>query len=188
MIRSDVLKSIIPVISDQLVVCNIGLPSQELHMLDDQPSNFYMLGTMGLSSSIGLGLALAQPEPVIAIDGDGSVLTNFGTLPTIANNVADNYILLIIDNGSYGSTGDQPTYAGQKTSLTEVARACGCENVIECEAKDTASVLQQALAAKRMTIIVCKCESGNITVPVIDMDPVVIKHRFMQEIKARNGG
>jgi len=181
MIRSEVLKSIIPVISDQLVVCNIGLPSQELHLLDDQPSNFYMLGTMGLSSSIGLGLALAQREKVIAIDGDGSVLTNFGTLPTIANNLADNFVLLIIDNGSYGSTGDQPTYAGLKTSLTDVARACGCENVIECKAEDTAEVLQQA-----MTIIVCKCESGNIKVPVIDMDPVVIKHRFMQEVRARN--
>jgi len=186
MIRSEVLKSIIPVISEQLVVCNIGLPSQELHMLDDQPSNFYMLGTMGLSSSIGLGLALAQREQVIAIDGDGSVLTNFGTLPTIANNVANNFILLIIDNGSYGSTGDQPTYAGLKTSLTEVARACGCENVVECKAEDTAEALQRALASKQMTIIVCKCESGNIKVPVIDMDPVVIKHRFMQEVRARN--
>jgi sulfopyruvate decarboxylase subunit beta len=187
MIRSEVLKSIIPVISDKLVICNIGLPSQELHMLDDQPSNFYMLGTMGLSSSIGLGLALAQRDKVIAIDGDGSVLTNFGTLPTIANNVADNFVLLIIDNGSYGSTGDQPTYAGGKTSLAAVAQACGCENVVECQAPDTATVLQQALDSDRMTIIVCKCESGNIPVPVIDMDPVVIKHRFMQEVSARNG-
>ena len=56
MIRSDVLKNLIPIISDRLVVSNIGLPSQELHLLDDQPSNFYMLGTMGLASSIGLGL------------------------------------------------------------------------------------------------------------------------------------
>jgi sulfopyruvate decarboxylase subunit beta len=186
MIRSEVLESLVPVISDHLVVCNIGLPSQELHLLDDQPSNFYMLGTMGLASSIGLGLALAQRDKVIAIDGDGSVLTNFGTLPTIANNVADNFILLIIDNGSYGSTGDQPTYAGRKTSLTAVAEACGCENVVECRAEDTAAALRQALDSDRMTIIVCKCESGNIKVPVIDMDPVVIKHRFMQEVRARN--
>ena len=99
MIRNEVLKSIVPLISDQLVISNIGLPSQELHLLDDQPSNFYMLGTMGLASSIGLGLALSQKAKVIAIDGDGSVLTNFGTLPTIANNPAGNFILLIIDNG-----------------------------------------------------------------------------------------
>ena len=186
MIRAEILKAIIPVISDELVVSNIGLPSQELHMLDDQPTNFYMLGTMGLASSIGLGLALSQNETVIAIDGDGSVLTNFGTLPTIANNVANNFILLIIDNGSYGSTGDQPTYAGGKTSLAKVAEACGCDNVIECRASETRDVLEAAIQGKKMTIIVSKCESGNISVPVIDIDPAVIRHRFMEEVKARN--
>ncbi len=173
-------------ISDHFVVCNIGLPSQEMHMMDDQATNFYMLGTMGLSSSIGLGVALAQKQTVISIDGDGSVLTNLGTLPTIANNVRDNYILLIIDNGSYGSTGDQPTYAGQKTSLTAVAKACGCENVIECQAEDAPEVMQQAIDSKKMTVIVCKCESGNIPVPVITMDPVVIRDRFMTELASRN--
>lgn len=182
MIRSEILERLAPVIRDQLVVCNIGLPSQELHMIDDQPSNFYMLGTMGLASSIGLGLALAQNKKVISIDGDGSVLTNFGTLPTIANNVSDNYILLIIDNGSYGSTGDQPTYAGAKTSLTEVARACGCENVVECQAEEAVDAVQKAIDGDQMTIIVCKCESGNIKVPVITMDPVVIRDRFMRTV------
>ena len=162
MIRSEILREIAPIIRDHLVVCNIGLPSQELHLTDDQPTNFYMLGTMGLASSIGLGLALAQKKKVIAIDGDGSVLTNLGTLPTIANNVADNFILLIIDNGSYGSTGDQPTYAGKKTSLTAVAKACGCGKVIECQAEDTGNAIQTALDSNQMTIIVCKCESGNV--------------------------
>jgi len=182
MIRSEILREIAPIIRDQLVVCNIGLPSQELHMIDDQPTNFYMLGTMGLSSSIGLGLALSQDKTVISIDGDGSVLTNLGTLPTIANNVADNYILLIIDNGSYGSTGDQPTYAGMKTSLTAVAKACGCENVVECQDVDTGKVLQAALDSKKMTIIVSKCDSGNIKLPVITKDPVVISDRFMTAV------
>ncbi len=186
MIRSELLKLLIPVISDHFVICNIGLPSQEMHLLDDQPTNFYMLGTMGLSSSIGLGVALAQKQKVISIDGDGSVLTNLGTLPTIANNVANNYILLIVDNGSYGSTGDQPTYAGKKTSLAEVAKACGCENVIECSAQDTVQAMKDALAGDKMTIIVSKCDSGNVKVPVIQMDPVVIKDRFMRELQARN--
>ena len=71
MIRSEIIRDIAPILRDQLVVCNIGLPSQELHMIDDQASNFYMLGTMGLSSSIGLGVALAQDKTVISIDGDG---------------------------------------------------------------------------------------------------------------------
>ncbi len=182
MIRSQILREIAPILRDQLVVCNIGLPSQELHLIDDQPTNFYMLGTMGLSSSIGLGLALSQPKTVISIDGDGSVLTNMGTLPTIANNVADNYILMIIDNGSYGSTGDQPTYAGKKTKLEKVAEACGCENVVVCQDVDTGKTLQAAIDSKQMTIIVVKCDSGNIKLPVITMDPVVIRDRFMKAV------
>lgn len=186
MIRSEVLKTLLPILRDELVVCNIGLPSQELHMMDDLPTNFYMLGTMGLASSIGLGLSLVQKAPVVAIDGDGSILTNMGTLPTIANNVAGNFTLLIIDNGSYGSTGDQPTYAGKKTSLAKVAEACGCEHVVEVPAEGTADALKAAIASDQMTVIVCKCESGNIKVPVIEFDAPVIKHRFMEEVKRKN--
>ena len=182
MIRSEIFESILPVIRNELVICNIGLPSQELFILDDQPTNFYMLGTMGLASSVGLGLAMAQSKKVIAIEGDGSVLTNLGTLSTIANNVTSNFVLLVVDNGSYGSTGDQPTYAGKKTSLAKVARACGCENVIECEGEDAVDVLRNSLTLNEPTVIVCKCESGNIPVPNIDIPPVVIRYRFMKEV------
>jgi len=182
MIRYDLFKTLLPVIRDELVVCNIGSPSQELHSLDDQPTNFYMLGTMGLASSIGFGLAMAQDKPVIAIDGDGSVLTNLATLATIGNNEADNFILLIVDNGSYGSTGDQPTYTGRKTSLAGVARACGCENVVEVSAEETADALKTALAARQKTVIVSKCESGNVKVPVIEMNPITIRERFMAAV------
>jgi len=61
MIRSEVLKSLVPVLADQLVVCNIGLPSQELHQLDDRASNFYMLGTMGKLSYPSMVMARFSP-------------------------------------------------------------------------------------------------------------------------------
>ena len=66
--------------------------------------------------------------------------------------------------------------------MTEVARACGCENVIECSAEETADVVKAAFEADEMTIIISKCESGNIKVPVIEHDPVMIKERFMKEV------
>jgi len=112
------------------------------------------------------------------------VLMNLGTLPTIGNNECANYILLIIDNGSYGSTGDQTTYSGMKTSLAEVARACGCGHVIECSAEETVAAVKDAIAGDKATIIISKCESGNIPVPVIDKDPVMIKERFMASVNA----
>ncbi|WP_299041782.1 sulfopyruvate decarboxylase subunit beta [uncultured Tateyamaria sp.] len=184
MIRSEILKEIAPILRDQLIICNIGIPSQELHAIDDQPTNFYMLGTMGLASSIGLGLALAQPKTVISIDGDGSVLTNLGTLPTIGNNMPPNFILMIIDNGSYGSTGDQPTYTGRKTDLAGMARAAGCDNVVEVQDVDTGAALQQAIDAQVGTVMIVKCDSGNAKMPVITMDPVVIKDRFMTAVSS----
>ena len=66
MIRSDVLQTLIPLISDELVVTNIGLPSQEMH--PGRPADELLhAGTMGLASSIGLGLAMRAAEKVIAM-------------------------------------------------------------------------------------------------------------------------
>ena len=83
--RYELLETIAPQLTDVLTVCNIGFPSQELYSLADSDRTFYMLGSMGLSSSIGLGLSLSTTQQVVSIDGDGSVLMNLGTMATIAN-------------------------------------------------------------------------------------------------------
>ena len=60
--RRDAIEKIIELIDDELIVCNIGFPSRELYDISDREENFYMIGSMGLASSIGLGLALSKPE------------------------------------------------------------------------------------------------------------------------------
>ena len=84
------------------------------------------------------------------------------------------YILLIIDNGSYGSTGDQPTYAGQERLRSRrLRRACGLRKRHRMRRPGRPKrCSSEALAGDKMTIIVSKCQSGNIKVPVITMDPV----------------
>lgn len=161
-----------------LVVCNIGFPSRELYAVNDRPENFYMLGSMGMASSIGLGLALCQKKKVFVIDGDGSVLMNLGTLSTIANNRTDNLCLVIVDNRSYGSTGGQQTYTAAKTDLELVARAAGNPDVLRVK---TLSELRSALNQFRQKslIVIAEAEPGNEDVPVIDLEPVEIKNRFM---------
>jgi len=162
-----------------LVVGNIGFPSRELHAVDDRPDNFYMLGSMGLASSIGLGIALAQPERrVIALDGDGSVLMNMGSLATIASQQPENYLLVIIDNGSYGSTGDQPTATSQKTDLARVAKGAGIQNVHMIDIlTDVRRMMEQVSSG----VIVIKVEPGNADVPVIHLCPADIMERFMAQ-------
>ncbi len=181
--RFELLKTIQYVLKNKLVICNIGLPSQELYQINDQPNYFYMLGSMGLCSSIGLGLALSQKKEVISIDGDGSVLMNMSTLSTIANRAPSNYTLLILDNGSYGSTGDQRTFTSEKTSLKDVAIGSGCKKVIECEAKETSNKLIDAIKDKKNSyIIISKIRSGNKKVKPIPLNAITIRDRFRKSI------
>jgi len=160
---------------EALVVGNIGFPSRELFAVGDRPANFYMLGSMGLASSIGLGLALARPdEKVIAIDGDGSVLMNLGSLATIADQEPDNYLLVVLDNGCYGSTGSQPTCTSRRADLVRFAEGAG---VSEVRIAATPEEVRAGIAGKG--VLVVKVEIGNADVPVIDLSPEEIIERFM---------
>ncbi|HJX23822.1 MAG TPA: sulfopyruvate decarboxylase subunit alpha, partial [Candidatus Bathyarchaeia archaeon] len=103
--RFGVLKAASPYLEGKIVVCNLGVPSKELFMIRHQRSNFYMLGSMGLASSIGLGISLFTSKQVVAVDGDGSLLMNLGSLSTIALERPPNLTILAIDNGVHGSTG-----------------------------------------------------------------------------------
>src|SRR5438132_1929201 len=67
----------------------------------DRDEAFYMIGSMGLAASIGLGVALARPERrVLVLDGDGNVLMNAGTLATIAATGPMNLLHVCFDNGA----------------------------------------------------------------------------------------
>ncbi len=181
--RFFLLKTIQNIIKNELVICNIGLPSQELYKINDKPNYFYMLGSMGLASSIGLGLALSNKKNVISIDGDGSILMNLSTLSTIGNRAPNNFTLLILDNGSYGSTGDQKTFTSENTSLKEIALGAGCKNVIECESYDTKNQLKKAIKDKKnFYIIISKIKPGNVSVKPIPINPITIRDRFRKFI------
>lgn len=182
--RYELFQAIAPLIRDELVVCNIGFPSQELYEIDDQPTTFYMLGSMGLSSSIGLGISMTTDRRVVSIDGDGSVLMNLGTFATLAHQAPDSYVLLVVDNGAYGSTGDQPTYTSGKTDLAGMARAAGIESVFESEGDGVVAVLEQALTTPGPHVIVAKVEPGSPKLTPIPIPAVAIRERFMQSMRS----
>jgi len=99
----------------------------------DRDECFYMIGSMGLAASIGLGVALAQPERrVLVLDGDGNVLMNLGTLATIAATRPANLLHVCFDNGVHASTGAQPTVSA-RVRLDDVARATGYRSVRRIE-------------------------------------------------------
>ncbi|MFQ6012045.1 MAG: thiamine pyrophosphate-dependent enzyme [Thermoplasmata archaeon] len=159
------------------LICNLGYASRELYQVADRPANFYMMGSMGLASSIGLGLALARPERVLAVDGDGSVLMNMGALSTLAHFGPPNLVVVILDNAVHGSTGNQPSHTALGTDLAAVARACGVEAVATV---DTLAALRAAVEeATGPAVVVARVEPGNEDVPVVPLGPPEVRSRFM---------
>lgn len=133
--RFEILKIAAPYLEGKAVVCNLGFPCKELYGVKHQRSNFYMLGSMGMTSPIALGIALNTRKQVVAIDGDGSLLMNPGTLATIAQTAPKNLTILAIDNAVYGSTGNQPTATGRSVDLEHLARGFGIKNAYKVAAK-----------------------------------------------------
>lgn len=180
MVRREAIVDIMDKIDDEIVVCNIGFPSRELYDIDDRDKNFYMIGSMGLASSIGFGLALARPDKdVVVIDGDGSLLMNMGSLVTVFANNPRNLTWIVIDNGAYGSTGNQDTYA-QVIDLCEIAKSVGFKNSFKFEEID----LNEVIKSDDASFIVYDTEPGNSKAPIIDLDPITIKNRFMDSINS----
>lgn len=175
MARYEAIYEIMEYIDDELVICNIGFPSRELYEISDRERNFYMIGSMGLASSIGLGLALAKPyEDVVVIDGDGSLLMNMGSLVTVFANNPSNLTWIVIDNGAYGSTGNQDTYA-QVVDLVDIARGVGFKNSYYSDDIN----LKEFIKSDDASFIVYRTEPGNSDAAIIDLDPITLKERFM---------
>jgi thiamine pyrophosphate-dependent acetolactate synthase large subunit-like protein len=111
---------------EEAVVAGIGNTNFDLVAAGHRPQNFYMLGSMGLTCPIALGVALAQPNRgVIALEGDGSILMALGCLTTIANVKPRNLTVIIWDNGIYQITGKQATATGGATDIVALARGAG---------------------------------------------------------------
>jgi sulfopyruvate decarboxylase subunit beta len=160
--RSDCLKALYPELEDKLVVTIMGACAQELYDLGHRENFFYLQHAMGLASSIGLGLAMNQPQrKVIVLDGDGSVLMNLGTLTTLARYRPRNMVHLIFDNGSLLSTGGfaSHTTAGI-TDLAAIARGAGIAHVDAVSSiYDFLEAAADAFDRNDLSVIVAKVEA-----------------------------
>jgi sulfopyruvate decarboxylase subunit beta len=185
--RFEALEEIMTAITDQPVICNLGHPAQELFAIKDRPQNFYMLGSMGLTSSIAHGLALCHSGKVIAIDGDASVTMNLGGFATIGHTQPKNLVQIIIDNGANGSTGFQPSFTAGKLHLDQIAQAAGIERVtVVTTQKEIVPAVKAALASDQgPSMILIKTEVGMPdNIAVIPLKGVEIRDRFMHSLRA----
>jgi len=180
--RYEILEAIAPVLDDQIVISNIGFPSRELYHIKHRPKNFYMLGSLGLATSIGLGLSFFTKQHIIVIDGDGSLLSNLGTLASVANSAPRNLTILAIDNGVHGSTGNQLTSSASVVDLGRAALSLGIENVFQTsDSSELVNILSDLKPGPNFIHVLAR--AGNAQVPPIPLSPIDIKSGFMKAIK-----
>src|SRR5476651_885522 len=126
MTRLEATRLIVELAGDAPIIASLGHPAYDLFAAGDRPQNFYTWGSMGMASSIGLGLALARPDVrVFVLDGDGSLLMNLGSLATIGLLQPSNLVLVVMDNEEYATTGGQKTPTAYGADLAAAARAMG---------------------------------------------------------------
>ena len=176
--RIDCLAAIYDELTECAVVTIMGAVAAELYSLGHRANFFYMEHSMGLASSIGLGITLAQPKrKVVVVDGDGSVLMNLGGLTTLARYAPPNLTHLIFDNESLLSVGGFPTATSTGSDLALIARGAGIPNAREvCDLDEFAQAATAAIEADELACIVAKVEA--VGPASFHMDLHLLENRF----------
>ncbi len=165
---------------DALIVSNLGSNTYDLHALGHRPANFYMWGAMGLTASVGLGLALARPERrVIVLDGDGSLLMNLGALATAAAQAPGNLVHIVWVNGLWQETGGQPIATAGAADLAAIGRGAGLRRVVAVDDPDGLdAALARAMAEPGPWLLVARLqETGSHEPPPVR--PIANRDEFM---------
>lgn len=171
---------------DELVIGTTGFTSRDLQACGDRAGNFYMIGSMGLAASLGLGVALHRPDrTVVVFDGDGSVLMGLGALPTIASLRPANLMHVVFDNEVFASTGNQPTCSGT-VALDRLAAAAGYAAVHRAEhPDDLEAAWRQARNGRGPSFLLVKCRPNEGKPSErVRLTPEEITTRFRGEMNA----
>jgi sulfopyruvate decarboxylase subunit beta len=178
---SEAVAAVMAELGDESVVNANGFIGREAFTARDREANFYMIGSMGLASSMGLGVALAQPEKkVVILDGDGNVLMAMGTLAMIAAAAPKNLVHVTIDNGVYESTGNQKTLSS-KIELHKVAESSGYKSsLLVTELDQLKKTFRTALDSNGPSFILVRVEPNfDHNTERVTHTPEEIKRRFM---------
>jgi thiamine pyrophosphate-dependent acetolactate synthase large subunit-like protein len=136
---------------------------------------------MGLPPAIGLGLAMGLADSsfdkVVTIEGDGGLLMGFSIVTTIGMLKPEKLVLVILDNGTYASTGNQPT-AAQSTDFAGVAKACGITTDDVSSVAELKSALEEAKAVDGPVMIRARINLQGQKTPYFLEDPVVLADTF----------
>ena len=182
--RRSFVSKLIQATPDALVISGLGSPSYDVFAAGDRARNFYLWGAMGGSTSLGLGLALAQPsKSIVVITGDGEQLMGIGSLATIAIKQPLNLTIVVLDNGHFGETGMQRSHTSLGTDLVAVAKGFGIADSFVVRQIDGFNQVVLRVNARNglaLAQVLINSEEPARTLP--PRDGVFVKNRFRAEL------
>lgn len=173
---------------DDICLFTTGFISRIGFSVREKKTNFYMLGSMGLVSSVGLGIAINTGKRVFIFDGDGSVLMDMGSMAMIGARKPENLFHIVLDNEAYESTGCQPTLSS-KVSLNKLALDCGYAYSANVSSRSQLKRTMDAVFDKKgpVFVLVKACDRINKVPGRVDIAPVNLTRRIKSSIKNNSG-
>jgi thiamine pyrophosphate-dependent acetolactate synthase large subunit-like protein len=192
--RFDCLKIAAEEFPDALVVTTVGGAAAEWNSIRPGDGNL-RCRTLGLVSSIAMGLALTLPKRrIVGIDGDGALLMNACGLATLGWQSPRNLTLLLFDNGIYEASGLRPTATSAGTDLIAMALGAGVKNASwSASLEDYREALRKAKERGSLTLLGAKVESGHEyfrswrDLPSFEFNEIENVYRFMRHIEKIEG-
>ena len=190
MLRIDALRAIYPRLERCIVITIMGAVSAELQSLGHRPGFFYLLHSMGLASSVGLGISLLRPElRVIVLDGDGSILMNLGALTTMARYRPRNLVHIVFDNESLLSVGGFPTATATGSDIAGMAAAAGIPRTATVRGiEEFTAAFEEALGANELTTLVAKVEAKGPPSFLTDLSMLENRFQFQRHLRELRAG
>lgn len=182
--RRSFVSKLLKATPDALVITGLGSPSYDVFAAGERDRNFYLWGAMGGSTSMGLGLALAQPsKSVIVITGDGEQLMGIGSLATIGVKQPANLTIVVLDNGHFGETGMQRSHSSLGTSLVAVAKGFGiADSFVVQQLEGFNDVARRVNAREGLALAQVLINSDEPPRALPPRDGVFVKNRFRAEL------
>jgi thiamine pyrophosphate-dependent acetolactate synthase large subunit-like protein len=178
--RREFVSKLLGALPDALVVTGLGSATYDVFAAGDRDTNYYLWGAMGGSTSLGFGLALAQPEKsVVVVTGDGEQLMGIGSLATIAAKQPRNLTIVVLDNGHFGETGMQRSHTSLGTDLVAVAKGFGLADAFSVASVDRCTeIAERARARKGTTFVQVFINADEPPRALPPRDGAFIKNRF----------
>jgi len=187
--RFECLQAIAPLVKDELFVTTAGGATSEWNAVKPSDGNI-QVKTLGLCSSIGLGVAVALPKrKVFVFDGDGALWMNLGSLATIGLHQPKNLIHICWDNKQYESSGGEPTVStAEQIDFAAVARGAGIRSSCSVGTIDELkAAVSYALSHDGPHFIWARIEAGRTEVPPLRYDELENKYRFIRYVEETEG-